>query len=125
MANPPVMKVFTVDRHGLRVEGFMSSRTRCVVQSPPLVFAPNRAFECGPLLGLQVEESRRAQRPKRLSVRRGRLETAASRVSGLYVNQPVSATQPSTFNSRQTKPQSSLNCKQHRLGELGRHGGWN
>ena len=32
------------------VESFMSFRILCVVQSPPLVFAPNRAFECDPLL---------------------------------------------------------------------------
>ena len=33
------------------VEGFMSFRILCVVYSLPLVFAPNRAFDGGPLLG--------------------------------------------------------------------------
>ena len=50
MANPQGMKVFAVERHGLS-EDFVSSRAMCGVQSSPLVFAPNRAFGCGPLQG--------------------------------------------------------------------------
>ena len=50
MANPPGIKVFAVDRHGL-LEDFVSFRFLCGVQSLSLVFAPNRAFECGPLPG--------------------------------------------------------------------------
>ena len=30
------------------IEGFVYFRS-CVVQSSPLIFAPNRPFECGPL----------------------------------------------------------------------------
>ena len=50
MANPQVMKVFAVERHGPS-EDFVSFRALCGVQSLPLVFAPNRAFVCGPLQG--------------------------------------------------------------------------
>ena len=39
--------MFAVDRHGL-LEDFVSFRTLFGVQSLPLVFAPNRAFVCGP-----------------------------------------------------------------------------
>ena len=42
------MKVFAVERHGLP-EDFVYFRALCGVQSSPLVFAPNRAFGCGPL----------------------------------------------------------------------------
>ena len=44
MANPSGMTVLIVDIHEFR--------SLCVVQPPPLVFAPKRAFECGPLLVL-------------------------------------------------------------------------
>ena len=50
MANPQGMKMFTVERHELP-EDFVYFRTLCGVQSSPLVFAPNRAFVCGPLQG--------------------------------------------------------------------------
>ena len=44
LANPPVMKVFVVERHGI-LEDFVSFRSLCRVQSSPLlVFAPNRAI---------------------------------------------------------------------------------
>ena len=46
MANPPGMKVFTVQSHGL-LEDLESLQTLRGVQLSPLVFAPNRAFECG------------------------------------------------------------------------------
>ena len=55
MANPQGMKMFAVERHGLP-EDFVSFRALCDVQSSPLVFAPNRAFECGPLQGQAPEE---------------------------------------------------------------------
>ena len=48
MANLQGMKVFAVERHGL-LEDFAPFRTLCGVQSSPLIFAPNRAFVCGPL----------------------------------------------------------------------------
>ena len=51
MANPPGMKVFAVERRGL-LEEFVSFRAlSCGVQLSPLVFAPNRAFECDLLQG--------------------------------------------------------------------------
>ena len=40
MANPQGMKVFTVERPGLR-EDFVSFPSLCGVQSSSLVFAPN------------------------------------------------------------------------------------
>ena len=48
IANPQDMKVFAVERHGLP-EDFVSFRALCGVQSPPLVFAPNREIVWGPL----------------------------------------------------------------------------
>ena len=48
MAKPQGVKVFTVERYGLP-EDFVHIRFLCDVQSSPLVFAPNRAFVCGPL----------------------------------------------------------------------------
>ena len=48
MSKPQGVKVFTVERHGL-LEDFVHIRSLCDVQSSPLVFAPNRAFVCGPL----------------------------------------------------------------------------
>ena len=50
MANPQAIKLFAVERHGLP-EDFVSFRALCGVQSPPLVFALNRASVCGPLQG--------------------------------------------------------------------------
>ena len=50
VANPQGMKVFAVERHDLP-EDFVYFRTLCDVQSWPLIFAPNRAFGCGPLQG--------------------------------------------------------------------------
>ena len=47
MASPQGTKVFTVKGYGLP-EDVVSFRTLCGVQSLPLVFAPNRAFVCGP-----------------------------------------------------------------------------
>ena len=44
-------KMFAVERHGRLSEDFMYFRALCGVQSLPLVFAPNRAFVCGPLQG--------------------------------------------------------------------------
>ena len=43
IANPPVMKVFVVERHGIP-EDFVSFRSLCRVQSSPIVFAPNRVI---------------------------------------------------------------------------------
>ena len=48
MANPQGRKMFPVEKHGLP-EDFVPFRTLCGVQSSPPVFAPNRAFVCGPL----------------------------------------------------------------------------
>ena len=53
MANPQGMKAFAIERHGLP-EDFVFFPTMCGVQSSPLVFAPNRALVCGPLLQLQA-----------------------------------------------------------------------
>ena len=50
MANPPRIKVFTVERHGL-LEDFVFFRTLSGVQSSPFVFALNRAVEYGPPQG--------------------------------------------------------------------------
>ena len=50
MANPQGMKMFAVERKGLS-EDFVSFRALCGVQSPPLVFAPNRVFGSGSLQG--------------------------------------------------------------------------
>ena len=44
MANPPDMKVFALERHEL-LEDLVYFRTLCDVQSSPLVFVPNHAFE--------------------------------------------------------------------------------
>ena len=43
MDKPQDMKVFAVERHGLPGD-FVYFRSLCGVQSPPLVFAPNRAI---------------------------------------------------------------------------------
>ena len=48
MANPQVMKVFTVARPGLP-EDFVSFLALCGLQSSPLVFAPNLPIVWGPL----------------------------------------------------------------------------
>ena len=55
MANPYGMKVFAVERHRLP-EDIMYFYALCGVQSPPLVFAPSRAFGCGQLQGQVPEE---------------------------------------------------------------------
>ena len=49
MANPQGMKVFAVERHGLRGD-FVCFPALCGVQSSPLVFVPNRPIVWGPLL---------------------------------------------------------------------------
>ena len=49
MANPQGMKVFAVERPGLP-EDFVNFPALCVVQSSPLVFAPNLLIVWGPLL---------------------------------------------------------------------------
>ena len=48
MANPQVMKMFAIERHGLP-EYFVYFRALCGVQSLPLVFGPNRPIVWGPL----------------------------------------------------------------------------
>ena len=48
MANPQVMKMFAVERHGLP-ECFVSFRALCGVQSLSPVFGPNRPIVWGPL----------------------------------------------------------------------------
>ena len=48
MASPQGTKVFAVERLGLP-EHSVYFCALCGVQSSPLVFAPNRAFGCGPL----------------------------------------------------------------------------
>ena len=48
MANPQGMKVFAVVRPGLSKE-FVSFAALCGVQSPPLVFVPNRPIVWGPI----------------------------------------------------------------------------
>ena len=48
-ADPRGMKMFAVEIYELPKD-FVHFRTLCEVQSSPLVFAPNRAFVCGPLL---------------------------------------------------------------------------
>ena len=52
MADPQGMKVFAIERPGLR-EGFVSFSALCGVQSSPLVFAPNppRPSEHPPVRG--------------------------------------------------------------------------
>ena len=50
MADRQDMEVFTVDRYGLP-EDFVYFWALCSLQSSPLVFAPNRAFGCGPFQG--------------------------------------------------------------------------
>ena len=47
-ANPRGMKMFAVERHGLR-EDFESFPALCGVQSSLLVFVPNRPIVWGPL----------------------------------------------------------------------------
>ena len=48
MANSQEMKVFTVERHGLR-EDFVYLPALCGVQSSPLVIVPNRPIVWCPL----------------------------------------------------------------------------
>ena len=50
VTNSQDMKVFAVEKHVLP-EDFEYFRNLRRVQSSPLVFAPNRAFGCGPLQG--------------------------------------------------------------------------
>ena len=59
MANPQDMKMFPVERHGRLPEDFVYFRALCGVQSSPFVFAPNRAFACGPLQGQAPGETLR------------------------------------------------------------------
>ena len=58
MANPQGVKVLSVERQRLP-EDFVFFRHLCGVQSPPLVFAPNRAlFVCGPVQARHRERLR-------------------------------------------------------------------
>ena len=50
MANPQGRNVFAVEKNGLPKD-FVYFRALCGVHSSPFVFAPNRAFGCGPLQG--------------------------------------------------------------------------
>ena len=51
------MEVFTFEKNRL-LEDFVYVRTLCGVQpSSPLVCAPNRVFECGPLQGQALGET--------------------------------------------------------------------
>ena len=50
MTDPARHEMFAFKRHGLLVN-FIYFRTLCEVQSSPLVFTPNRAFNCSPPQG--------------------------------------------------------------------------
>ena len=71
MTNPAGMKVFTVEKYKL-LEDLVYFRTRCGVQSSsPLVFAPNRAPDCYPLLSSY--RSRQGEKPCVSELRRSEL----------------------------------------------------